>query len=97
MSDSFHPATVLILPGIQGSGPGHWQSLWERRDPCVRRVRQRDWHAPRLQDWLQELEAAVADARAPVEAVHELFELDAGRDAREMDQGVRGNCRRHQG
>ncbi len=66
MSDSFHPATVLILPGIQGSGPDHWQSLWERLDPCVRRVQQRDWDAPRLRDWLQALEAAVADAQAPV-------------------------------
>ena len=66
MPDSFHPATVLILPGIQGSGPGHWQSLWERRDPAVRRVQQRDWEAPRLQDWLQALEVAVADAQAPV-------------------------------
>ncbi len=66
MSDRFHPATVLILPGIQGSGPGHWQSLWELRDPGVRRVQQRDWDAPRLQDWLQALEAAVAQAQAPV-------------------------------
>lgn len=59
-------ATVLILPGIQGSGPGHWQSLWERRDPRVRRVQQRDWDAPQLQDWLQALEPAVAGAGGPV-------------------------------
>ncbi|MBI3453231.1 MAG: alpha/beta hydrolase, partial [Rhodospirillales bacterium] len=22
--------TVLIVPGLGNSGPGHWQSLWER-------------------------------------------------------------------
>jgi len=41
--------------------------------------------------------AAGADAKALVEVVHELFDLDPGRDAQEMDEGVRGNCRRHQG
>ena len=23
--------TVLILPGWLGSGPGHWQSLWQEK------------------------------------------------------------------
>ncbi len=66
MPEATRSATVLILPGIQGSGPGHWQSLWERQDPRVRRVQQRDWNAPRLEDWLQALEAAAADAGGPV-------------------------------
>lgn len=66
MPDIPRSATVLILPGIQGSGPGHWQSLWERQDPRVRRVHQRDWDAPELEDWLQALEAAVAGAGEPV-------------------------------
>lgn len=66
MTDLPQDATVLVLPGIQGSGPGHWQSLWERRHPRVRRVQQRDWDAPQLEEWSRALEAAVAAARAPV-------------------------------
>lgn len=41
---------VLILPGWQGSGPGHWQSRWERAHG-YRRVEQHDWIA-RLEDVL---------------------------------------------
>ena len=40
---------VLLVPGIQGSGPTHWQSLWEAQHPGVQRVVQRDWDHPRMQ------------------------------------------------
>src|SRR5436853_313879 len=42
---------VLVLPGYGDSGPEHWQSLWEAEDPACRRVVQRDWMLPRLEDW----------------------------------------------
>ncbi|MER5635441.1 alpha/beta hydrolase [Kitasatospora sp. NPDC002227] len=57
---------VLILPGYQNSGPEHWQSHWERADSSLRRVRQADWDAPRLADWVAELDNAVAAADGPV-------------------------------
>ena len=63
MSDT---ADVLILPGLGDSGPDHWQSAWERRDPACRRVRQDDWDAPRCADWVARLDAAVAAAPTPV-------------------------------
>ena len=46
---------VLLLPGWQGSGPGHWQSLWERRHGDFR-VEQDDWEWPRRGDWMARLE-----------------------------------------
>jgi predicted alpha/beta hydrolase family esterase len=52
-------STVLILPGFNGSGPTHWQTLWERTFPSFRRVEQRDWNRPVLADWLDVLEAIV--------------------------------------
>jgi predicted alpha/beta hydrolase family esterase len=58
--------TVLIVPGWENSGPGHWQTLWERMDPHrFRRVEQRNWDAPVLEDWIRALDAAIAAEPAP--------------------------------
>ncbi|MGN6703122.1 MAG: RBBP9/YdeN family alpha/beta hydrolase [Burkholderiaceae bacterium] len=53
---------VLVLPGYGGSGPQHWQTLWETADPALRRVRQRDWDRPDRDEWCAALEAAVREA-----------------------------------
>ena len=45
-------AAALVLPGYAGSGRRHWQSLWEASDPRLRRVHQRDWFQPGLEEWL---------------------------------------------
>lgn len=50
--------TTLIVPGYQGSGPGHWQSWFETQLPDVRRVGGIDWNTPSLAHWA----AAVGDA-----------------------------------
>ncbi|MGD7478422.1 alpha/beta hydrolase, partial [Ralstonia pseudosolanacearum] len=39
---------MLTVPGLYGSGPGHWQSRWEERFPDWRRVEQDDWSTPDL-------------------------------------------------
>ena len=53
-------STVLILPGIGNSDPGHWQSLWERANPSFVRVQQHDWEHPVCNEWLDVLEETVA-------------------------------------
>jgi len=64
---------VLILPGIGGSGPEHWQSVWEREHPSYRRIEMPDWDAPELDVWLSRIDAAVqAQANAPVIVAHSL-------------------------
>ncbi len=50
--------TVLSLPGWQGSGPDHWQTLWERRFG-YQRVDQHDWERPLRGDWITHLEDVV--------------------------------------
>ena len=40
--------TTLIVPGLNDSGPGHWQSWMESQLPDARRVRQIDWGEPVL-------------------------------------------------
>jgi predicted alpha/beta hydrolase family esterase len=58
-------APVLIVPGIGGSGPEHWQSRWEAREPAFRRVQMPSWDRPELTGWLEALSAAVDSAGAP--------------------------------
>ncbi|MDR2128054.1 MAG: alpha/beta hydrolase [Burkholderiaceae bacterium] len=52
------PASVLVLPGWQGSGPAHWQSRWQVRHGYTR-VEQSDWQRPLRGDWSARLEDAV--------------------------------------
>ncbi|WP_428851142.1 RBBP9/YdeN family alpha/beta hydrolase [Imbroritus primus] len=54
---------VLTVPGLYGSGPGHWQSRWEALHPDWQRVEQKDWSQPSLHLWAERVGAAVAQAR----------------------------------
>ena len=56
---------VLIVPGIGGSGPEHWQSRWQALEPSYRRVQMPDWDRPELEGWLSALSAAVLAAPTP--------------------------------
>jgi predicted alpha/beta hydrolase family esterase len=57
---------VLVLPGYGDSGPDHWQSRWEAAaDRQWRRVVQRDWMEPNLDDWLVALDREVSACAAP--------------------------------
>jgi predicted alpha/beta hydrolase family esterase len=58
--------TVVIIPGLGGSGPEHWQTRWQARLPRCARVVQRDWDHPDRELWLQSLRGAIEAARAPV-------------------------------
>jgi uncharacterized protein len=64
---------VLILPGIGGSGPEHWQTRWERLHPGYRRIEMPDWDAPELAVWLKRIdEAVLAAPTSPVIVAHSL-------------------------
>lgn len=56
---------LLIIPGLNNSGPEHWQTLWEARFAGCVRVAQQDWTTPRREDWVKGIEAAVAAAPEP--------------------------------
>ena len=51
---------VLVLPGWQGSGPGHWQTRWVQSHGYTV-VEQDDWLHPRRGDWLARLDEVVID------------------------------------
>lgn len=66
-------SAYVVLPGIGGSGPAHWQTLWEQADPNMRRFAPADWDAPDLEDWIAALDLAVAQApEPPVLVAHSL-------------------------
>lgn len=64
---------VLIVPGFHGSGPLHWQSLWQAAEPTFQRVSQRDWDNPDPGEWLQSLHRHITALKtAPVLIAHSL-------------------------
>ena len=64
---------VLILSGLWNSGPQHWQSHLETGHPDWRRVAHRDFNDPVRDEWVAELDAAVAACSgAPVLVAHSL-------------------------
>jgi len=68
------PMRVFLLPGWRNSGPGHWQTEWERLHGDVR-VEQDDWQWPLRGDWMTRLEEALLslpDGSQAVLAAHSL-------------------------
>jgi uncharacterized protein len=51
--------TFIMLPGIGGSGEDHWQTLWERSNPSMKRFDPPDWDRPELAAWCRALQEAV--------------------------------------
>lgn len=58
--------TTLIVPGLNDSGPGHWQSWMESQLPDARRVRQIDWGEPVLARWASEVRREIDEAAGVV-------------------------------
>lgn len=56
---------ILIVPGLGGSGPEHWQSLWQSRLSNATRVEQADWDRPDRGGWIAALDSEIAAVSAP--------------------------------
>lgn len=54
---------ILTVPGLHGSGPGHWQSRWEQRFPDWQRVEQHDWSRPSLPLWAERVSESIMRAQ----------------------------------
>ena len=50
----------LIVPGLNNSGPAHWQSFWAKSLPNATRVVQRCWDKPEKEEWIKTLDEAIA-------------------------------------
>ncbi|NLS20580.1 serine hydrolase family protein [Rhizobium sp. P40RR-XXII] len=56
---------IIMLPGLGGSGESHWQTLWERQDPSMRRFQPSSWDKPILTDWIAALEREISRSQTP--------------------------------
>jgi len=84
-------AAILIVPGYQNSGPGHWQSLWEGSLRDAQRVEMPNRDFPRKVDWVEALDEAIADCTAPPILVgHSLGCLAIAHWAANHDREIRG-------
>ena len=54
------PIRVLVIPGLEDSGPTHWQSWLQSQFRRSVRVRQRDWAVPDLEAWSARIGATLA-------------------------------------
>jgi uncharacterized protein len=59
-------ASILIIPGLGDSGPGHWQSRWEAKLTSATRVIQPDWSKADRAQWTGAIAKAVEAADKPV-------------------------------
>ncbi|MDN4052136.1 alpha/beta hydrolase [Massilia sp. YIM B02763] len=64
---------ILIVSGLWNSGPEHWQTHWERKYQKWTRVSHRDWNSPDRDEWVAELDAAIAACEGrPILVAHSL-------------------------
>ena len=64
---------ILIVAGLWNSGPQHWQTHWERKYSKWERVAHRDWQNPDRDEWVAELDAAIAACEGrPILVAHSL-------------------------
>jgi len=57
---------LLTVPGLNGSGPNHWQSRWEQERSDCARAELGCWSSPRRNSWVTTLDIAIRRAPAPV-------------------------------
>src|SRR3546814_5043465 len=57
---------VLTVPGLNNSGPGHWQTIWETTRNDCERVDLGMWDRPHRNTWVNKLNAAIRQADRPV-------------------------------
>jgi predicted alpha/beta hydrolase family esterase len=83
---------ILLQPGWENSGEGHWQRRWGARFPHARFIEQDDWSRPKLDDWVAAIERDVMHATRPVVIVaHSLGVLAVAHAAQRFnDTKVRG-------
>jgi uncharacterized protein len=57
---------ILTVPGLASSGPKHWQTLWEQKNPKLfSRVEQENWDLPDCKTWVEKLNIEIQKTDKP--------------------------------
>ncbi|WP_062079317.1 RBBP9/YdeN family alpha/beta hydrolase [Demequina globuliformis] len=76
MSDAVLSVPLVVVPGWGGSGPLHWQTLWQGAHPRATRFEPASVDDPDPHDWLEALGRAVdAQEEPPLIVAHSLGTL----------------------
>ncbi len=76
---------ILIVPGLGGSGPNHWQSRWAQKLSTARMVVQDDWLNPSRDAWVARILHEIEASTRPVAIVgHSLGSLAAAQAIAEV-------------
>ena len=59
-------ADILIIPGLNDSGPDHWQTRWQIKLSTARRVQQKEWRRPCRYDWEAGVISAIDESMRPI-------------------------------
>jgi predicted alpha/beta hydrolase family esterase len=57
---------ILLIPGLNDSGPEHWQTRWQGKLPHAERVDLGLWDDPHRNTWVNKLNLAIHRAGRPV-------------------------------
>jgi hypothetical protein len=57
---------ILLVPGLHGSGPGHWQTIWEEQHEHCSKVELGRLEDPHRNTWINNLNHAIRQAGRPV-------------------------------
>ena len=79
---------ILIIPGLGGSGPDHWQSRWAQKFSTGRMVEQDEWLKPSRDAWVANILREIEASSRPVALVgHSLGLLAAAHAIAEAQKG----------
>lgn len=66
MTNDRQTPTIVTVPGLNCSGPTHWQSLWERFRTDTVRAELGMWDRPHRNSWVTKLDQTIRTVRSPV-------------------------------
>ena len=82
---------TLIIPGLNGSSPEHWQRHWAADHPRSIVVEQDDWGCPVIGDWQEKLDGVLSRTDGAFLVAHSLgCLLVASYARRPLSQRIRG-------
>ena len=73
LADAATRATLVLVPGLNDSGPEHWQSHWQRRHDFWLRLNHSRWDTPDIGRWTSALRRQLAGTSRPAILVGHSF------------------------